>query len=231
MAVGRQHRLRQVQQAVARRLRARQRAAVRQAFAREHTFITARQALILAVEIADFARARADVARRNVHIRADIPIQFGHEALAECHHLAIALALRIEIAAALAAADGQAGQGVFENLLKAKEFDDAQIHTRMQAQAALIRADGAGKLHAERVVDLHLALVIHPRHAEKDLALRHGQAFKKRFLAILLFVALNHRAQGIKHLANGLMKLRLAGIFAHHALIDLVNVRHGLRPP
>ena len=38
---------------------------------------------------------------------------------------------------------------------------------------------------AERVVDLHLALVIHPRHAEKDLALRHGQAFKKRFLAIL----------------------------------------------
>lgn len=38
-----------------------------------------------------------------------------------------------------------------------------------------------------------------------------GQAFKKRFLAILLFVALNHRAQGIKHLANGLMKLRLLG--------------------
>ena len=101
----------------------------------------------------------------------------------------------------------------------------------MQAQAALIRADGAGKLHAERVVDLHLTLVIHPRHAEKDLALRHGQAFKKRFFAILLFVALNHRAQGIEHLANGLMKLRLAGIFAHHALIDLVNVRHGLRPP
>ena len=144
-----EHRLRQVQQAVARRLRARQRAAVRQAFAREHAFITARQALILAIEIADFARARADVARRNVHIRADIPIQFGHEALTECHHLAIALALRIEIAAALAAADGQAGQGVFESLLKAKEFDDAQIHTRMQAQAALIRADGAGKLHAE----------------------------------------------------------------------------------
>ncbi len=79
----------------------------------------------------------------------------------------------------------------------------------------------------KRVVDLHLPLVIHPRDAEKNLPLRHGQPLKERLAAILLLVALDHRAQGIKHLANGLMKFRLAGIFAHHARIDLVNVRHG----
>ena len=101
----------------------------------------------------------------------------------------------------------------------------------MQAQAALVRADGAGELHAERVVHLHLPLVIHPRHAEENLPLRHGQPFEKRFLAILLLVAFNHRAQGIEHLADSLMEFRLAGIFAHHALIDLINVRHGMMSP
>ena len=97
----------------------------------------------------------------------------------------------------------------------------------MQAQTALIRADGAGKLHAEGVVDLHLALIVHPRDAEENLPLRHGQSLEERLAAILLLVALDHRAQGIKHLADGLMKFRLAWIFAHHARIDLINVRHG----
>ena len=50
-----------------------------------------------------------------------------HEALAEGHNLAVALALGVEVAAALAAADGQAGEGVFEDLLKAQELDDALI--------------------------------------------------------------------------------------------------------
>ena len=97
----------------------------------------------------------------------------------------------------------------------------------MQAQAALIRADGAGKLYAEGVVDLHLPLIVHPRDAEENLPLRHGQPLEERLAAILLLVALDHRAQGIEHLADGLMKFRLAGIFAHHARIDLINIRHG----
>ena len=38
-------------------------------------------------------------------------------------------------------------------------------------QAALVGADGAVELHAEAAVDLDLALVVHPGHAEHDLAL------------------------------------------------------------
>ena len=53
-------------------------------------------------------------------------VQLRHEALAEAHDFIVALALGVEVGAALAAADGQAGEGVFENLLKAQELEDAQ---------------------------------------------------------------------------------------------------------
>ncbi len=42
----------------------------------------------------------------------------------------------------------------------------------MEAQSALIGADGAVELHTVTQVHLHLTLVIHPRHAERDDPLR-----------------------------------------------------------
>ena len=57
----------------------------------------------------------------------------------KAHNLAVALALGVEVAAALAAADGQAGEAVLEHLLKAQELDDGQVHAGMQAQSALMR--------------------------------------------------------------------------------------------
>ena len=159
-------------------------AAVGQALAGQHALIQAGDALVLAVQIPDFARAHADVARRNVHVRADVAVQFGHEALAEGHDFAVALALGVEVAAALAAADGQAGQGVFEALLKAQELDYALIHRRMQAQAALVRADGVVELHAEAAVHMVLALVVHPRYLEGNKAVRLDDAFEYGVLLV-----------------------------------------------
>src|SRR5690606_33605930 len=72
--------------------------------------------LVLADEVADVAPARPDVAGRHVGVFTDVALQFGHEALAEPHDLAVGAPLGIEVRAALAAADGQAGEGVFENL-------------------------------------------------------------------------------------------------------------------
>ena len=51
---------------------------------------------------------------------ADVPVQLAHEALAEAHDLVVALALRVEVAAALAAAHRQRGQAVLEDLLEAR---------------------------------------------------------------------------------------------------------------
>lgn len=50
----------------------------------------------------------------------------------------------------------------FPYLLEAQELDDAQVHCRVEAQAALVWADGAIELHAVSPVRLNIALVIEP---------------------------------------------------------------------
>jgi hypothetical protein len=105
-----------------------------------------------------------------------VAVQLGHEALAETHDLAVGLALGVEVAAALAAADGQPGQGVLEDLLEAEELDDAQIDRGMKAQPALVGPERAVELDAEAAVDLDLAPVVLPGHAEDDLTLRLADA-------------------------------------------------------
>ena len=95
-------------------------------------------------------------------------IQFVHERLAEPHHFVVALALGIEIGAALAAAHRERRQAVLEHLLEGQELQHAEVDRRMEPQAALVGADGAVHLDAEAAVDLHLAAVVDPRHAEHD---------------------------------------------------------------
>ena len=55
----------------------------------------------------------------------------------------------------------------------------------METQAALVGADGAVRLHAVAAVDLNLALVVLPRHAEHDDALRLDHALKDLVLLVL----------------------------------------------
>ena len=103
-------------------------------------------------------------------------VQLVHERLAKAHDFIVRLALRIEIAAALGAADGQAGQRIFENLLEAEKLDDPRIHARVQPDAALVRTQRRIELDPVALVDLHMALVVDPRDAEHDLALRLDDA-------------------------------------------------------
>ena len=76
------------------------------------------QAAVLAEEESDLAAAHANVAGGDVAVLADVAPQLRHEGLAKAHDLALGLALRVEVGAALAAADRQAGQRVLEDLLK-----------------------------------------------------------------------------------------------------------------
>ncbi len=99
-------------------------------------------------------------------------MQLGHEALAEAHDFVVALALGIEIAATFAAAHRQRGERVFEHLLEGQELQNAEVHRGMEAQAAFVRPDGAVHLDTEAAVDLDVALVVKPRHAEHKHALR-----------------------------------------------------------
>src|SRR5690606_33553591 len=124
---------------------------------------------VLAEQVTDLPAADADVAGGHVGVLAEVAVQLGHEALAEPHDLAVAAALRVEVAAALAAADRHPGQGVLEDLLEAEELDDAEIHRRVEPQAALVRAERTRELDAHAPVDVHLTAVVLPRDTEDDL--------------------------------------------------------------
>ena len=81
-------------------------------------------------------------------------VSYTHlEALAETHDLAVALAFRVEVAAAFAAAHRQRCQCVLEDLFKSQELDDADVDGRMKAQAAFVWADGRVELYAVAAVD------------------------------------------------------------------------------
>src|SRR5699024_8199201 len=97
----------------------------------------------LSVQEADLTSADADITGRHVRIRSDIFTKLRHEALAECHNLSVGFSLGIEVRSALAAADGQSGQRVFEDLLKAQELDDTQVYRRMETTSSLVRSDCA----------------------------------------------------------------------------------------
>ena len=153
-------------------------------------------------------------------------VELGHEALAECHDFAVGFALGIEIGAALAAADGKTGQGVFENLLEAQELDDAKVYRRMEAKAALVRSDRAVELYTETIVDLDLALVVNPGNTEEDGSLGCGQTLQQSFLAELLFVCLDDNAERLKDFLDCLVELGLSGILRNYLLQNFINIRH-----
>ena len=101
-----------------------QRAAPFKSLAGKNAGVFVAETLVLAIEEADFTAAHTDIAGRNVGISADMLAELGHEALAESHDFTIALALGVKIGTALAAADGESGKAVLENLFEAEELDD-----------------------------------------------------------------------------------------------------------
>src|SRR5690606_34809828 len=122
-ALGRQHALDEVNGSVAGRLLARARSTPAQALAGQHAGLVAvGDALVLAEHVADLALADADVARGHVGVLASMAVELGHERLAEAHDLPVGPATRIEVGAALAAADRHAGQRVLEGLLESQEL-------------------------------------------------------------------------------------------------------------
>jgi hypothetical protein len=67
-----------------------------------------------------------------------------------------------------------ASECVLEDLLEAKEFEDGEVDGRVEAQAALVGAEGAVELHTVGAVDLWLQLVVLPDDTELDDTLGDG---------------------------------------------------------
>ena len=219
----------EVDQAVAGGLGAGERAAKGEALAREDTGPLVLEALVLAEHVGHLTAANAQVAGGDVGVGADVAEELGHEGLAERHDLAVGLALGVEVGAALAAAHGERGERVLEDLLEAQELEHANGDGGVEAQAALVGADGGVELHAVAAVDLDLALVVDPRHAEHDHALGLDDALEKRGL-LVLGVGVEGGLQGLEDLLGGLDELGLLGVAGLKLGDDLLGIRHVLLP-
>ena len=224
-----EHLLNKIDKAVARCLCSCERAAERESLAREHALVLTRYSLILTEHIADFAPADPDIARGNVGVRAYDAVERGHKALAEAHYLHLALALGVEVRAALAAANGKSGQRVFEYLLEAEEFYNAHVDRGMKAQTAFIRAYRAVELDSVAAVCVNLARVVRPRDAENRRPLRLNEPFEQR--PILIYpVRLDNRANGIENLRRSLNELRLSRVLLLNVKYHVVNIAHIITP-
>ena len=212
----RQHVLHHVDGAVTRRLGTDQAAAILQPLAGEDADELIGQALILTEEIADLARADADVAGRNIEIRADVMKKRGHERLTEAHDLVVRLAFRIEIGAPFPTAHGQAGQRVLEGLLERQELEDTERYAGVKADAALVGPDRIVVLDPITAIDPDISFIILPAHAKDDDAVRLRHAFHDLHVVVMRLVG-DIRKDAMRHLMDGLMKLGFPGISLFHS--------------
>ena len=129
----------------------------------------------------------------------------------------------VKVGAALAAAHGQTGQAVLEALLKTQELDDGQVDTGMEPQAALVGTDGRVELHTVAAVDLHLAVVIHPGHAEHDHALGLHHTLDQAGL-LVFGMGGDDGLQAFEDFLGCLQKLLLLGVALDQAVVDALKV-------
>ena len=180
------HLIGEVDRAKARGLSANQGATPGQPLAGEDPrFVLRGQAAVLAKEEPDLAATDADVTGWHVAVFANVAVQLRHKGLAKAHDLYLGLALGIKVRTALAAANGQAGQGVFEDLLKAEELDDAQVDRGVESEASFVGAERGVELNAEAAVDLDFAIIVDPWHTEDELAFRLAQALHQAVVRVL----------------------------------------------
>src|SRR5699024_11810883 len=96
--------------------------------------------------------------------------------------LTVAAALRVEVRASLAAADGHPGDRVLEDLLEPEELDDSEVDRGVEAQSALVGTQSRVELHTDSAIDLDDAGIIDRGYAEDDLPLRLAQTLERREL-------------------------------------------------
>ena len=158
-----------------------------------------------AEEKTDLAQTHSHAAAGDVGVGADVMGQFGHETLAEAHHLVVRLALGFKVAAPPGAADGQHGQRVLEDLLERQGFEGRKTHRGVKTQPALERAEDTVHLHPIAAIDVDLAGIIHPGHPEDDAALGLDKPLQNRLLAEI-GAAVQHRLHPVNHFGDRLVK-------------------------
>ena len=96
-------------------------------------------------------------------------------------------------------------------MLKAQEFQDAEVDGGMETDAAFVRADGVVELYAVAQVNVNFALVVDPGHTEGEDAVGFYKAFDE-LGAFKFGVFVVHVFDGEENFAHGLQKFSFAGV-------------------
>jgi hypothetical protein len=154
-----------------------------------------------------------------------VAVELVHERLAEAHDLVVGFSFRIEIRAALGASDPEPRERVLEDLLEAEKLHDPRVHARMEPQPALVRAQRRVELYTVPLVDLNLAAIVHPRHAEHDLPLGLDDP-RNDVVPAVDGPRIQQRTQRHEYLFAGLIELVLRGARSPQIVDRFGYVRH-----
>src|SRR5581483_1328287 len=113
--------------------------------------------------------------------------------------------------------------GIFEDLFECEEFQDAEIHGRMEAQPALVGTDPAVHLDAESAIDLDISLIVKPGNAEHNDALGFYNALKNLGGSIFGML-LQHQPKRFKYFLDGLVELGLGRVLGFNQIHYAVNI-------
>ena len=172
---------------------------------------TVNDLLVLAEHVADFTCANTDVACGSIGELADVTIELSHKALAETHNLCVGLALGVKVGAALAAAHGESGQGVLQNLLEAEELNNGKVYRGVETQTALVGADCGVELYAEAAVYMGNTIVVNPGNAEHNHAFGLYETLDEAGL-FPFGVLVNDELKALENFFNSLKELGLVGV-------------------
>ena len=95
----------------------------------------------------------------------------------------------------------------------------------MEADAALVRANGIVELHAIADVVLHFALIVNPSHAEGEDTIRLDHALYD-FVALefrMLIIDISYREEHFLHGLKVLFFARMLGLQVCHNTVNIHN--------
>jgi hypothetical protein len=158
---------------------------------------------------------------RLTNVLAELP----HEGHAELADLVVGLALGVEVAASLATAHIEAGEGILEDLLETQEFEDGQVDCGVETETTLVGTEGRVELDAVALVDVAVALVVFPDDAELDDALGDGDNLKGLLVLGVLLKDGGALKGGGELCGSQLDIARCAHTPRRHTLVGLLKLR------
>lgn len=129
---------------------------------------------VLPEHVTHLTAGHTNVTGGNVGVGANVLGELSHEGNAETADLVVGLVLGVEVGTTLTTTHVQAGEGILEDLLEAKELEDGEVDGGVETETTLVGAQGRVELHTVATVDLDLVVVVLPDNTELDDTLRDG---------------------------------------------------------